>query len=445
MALVPRRRGREDNRIPYKEGNPSQPVPVVTARSYTPGHWGQTNQGSDNQSVMQAMLTAAPTLKGFLKRWYWNELETGSTEGTASYTLNTAPAGEQSFLSDLQWCYERGVKYIPMIMDKSFDTDSSNGANPLPAYMSTYAFSNNTGGYTTLRWQSYPRTRLKLLHEAILTQAAASGYGSALEGIATQETSIGLSNPTLTGATRVITAATAANPAVFTSSVAHTFAVNQLVTLASLAGGTWSGLNGTTARVASTPSTTTFTLTGVSGVGRGTYTASSGTGTSTGVGYSATIYADSYIEILTHLSSYAPTKRAFWFMNFISGGNSQIDRVISTVAPYKVVMAGPDLWPTSAQGDGLRDNIYPKYAAHKDEVPLGIGISVPSYTEQPTVENGDVTEDGAMSMEDVFLYGRDNLHIQYCFWMNRPTGTRNFPAHGAAVVAEYPTFNVESW
>ena len=90
-------------------------------------------------------------------------------------------------------------------------------------------------------------------------------------------------------------------------------------------------------------------------------------------------------------------------------------------------MGGPDCWPTSSS---LNNNTYPKYTTHQDTCPLFIGMSVPSYQE-------------GMPMQDVFEFARDTLHVNYIFWMWRPTGDLNYPTDGAAVIGANPTFNVE--
>jgi len=77
----------------------------------------------------------------------------------------------------------------------------------------------------------------------------------------------------------VLTAATAANPAVFTK-VAHGLSVGDWVYPSGFTGGTWTNLNGQYFIVGTVPTADTFTLTDlfgnvISGVGLGTWTAGS--------------------------------------------------------------------------------------------------------------------------------------------------------------------------
>jgi hypothetical protein len=328
---------------------------TVTAptRAYTPGHWVQFNSGTDSQSTMQTALNAAPTVKGCLKRYYWKELE--SSQGT--YTLS-------ELLSDLDWCHARGKKFIPMLVDKSFDTDSTNGANPLPSYLASQAVVNQTGGYTALKWTSPVVARFKALLQALKTQASARESYASLEGFATQETSLGLTDAQMRNN-----------------------------------------------------------------------------------GYTPEVFGDYYIDLITWAASTFPTKRTFWFFNFIASldgepGQPQIDRVITATKSLGLAAGGPDCWPTSGAGNALRNLTYPKYETHKNDCPLFVGMSVPSYTDQPLTIGGT----GAMPMADVFAYARDTLRVNYVWWMWRPTGGGNdFVQEGAAVIAANPTFNVESW
>lgn len=319
----------------------------------TPGHWVQFQAGDDSQSTMLTAYNANTAIKGVLKRFYWNELESGATEGAAVYNFT-------EILSDLAWCAARGLKYAFMIVDKTFTTDSSNGANPLPAYLAHKAlwYTGGDGGYMTLRWDTYVVARMKALISAAATAILGNANAATFEGIATQETAVGLSDTQLSSN-----------------------------------------------------------------------------------GYSAAIYADYYIELCSYISIALPNRRYFWFFNYISGGQAEIDRVITeSMAVGNMVAGGPDCWPTSAAGDALRRLTYPKYAAHKDEVGLHVGMSVPSY-QQPTAVGAATPP--YMSMNDVFLYARDTLHVNYVFWMWRATGTNNYPTHSVAAQTTHPTFNVE--
>jgi hypothetical protein len=166
-------------------------TPTSTTRAYRAGHWVQFNSGNDtlggSGTAGGLALAAAPTIKGVMKRYYWNELETGNTVLTASYTLTT-------LINDMEWCRERNLRFIPMLVDKTFDTDSTNGANPMPVYLQNKAVTNGTGGYTCLRWDSTVVTRFKALLTAIHAQTKDLACYVALEGVAFQETSLGLTD-----------------------------------------------------------------------------------------------------------------------------------------------------------------------------------------------------------------------------------------------------------
>lgn len=337
----------------------SATLAAAVARQYTPGHWIRLNSGNDDLATDGlAAYTAAPTAKGIVKAYYWFELEP-TTSGVYVWTELDA---------DIAWCAARGLKFIPMIVDKTFSTDSTHGANPLPAYLNTNAFRllNNDGGYTALKWLSGVSTPFKALLTTLKTHVSGGANYATLDGVALQETSLALTSAQLNA-------------------------------------------NGYT-----TPQ----------------------------------VLGDYYIDILDHCATTFPTKRANWFFNFIAsvngiGGQPQIDRVLSDPSILGTFWAGgPDIWPTTGpNGDGavLRDKTYPKYAAHQDDCPLFGGVSIPSYAQV------DFDGVGLLSMQDLLDWAVDNLFIQKVNWMYKPTGTQNFPTHGAAVIAANPSFNVETW
>jgi hypothetical protein len=81
----------------------------------------------------------------------------------------------------------------------------------------------------------------------------------------------------ITGSSETISAATATNPIAFTTSTTHGWSTGQSVALASLAGGTWNTLNGSTPTITVTGASA-FTI-AVDGSGLGVYTADTGTAT----------------------------------------------------------------------------------------------------------------------------------------------------------------------
>ncbi len=84
-----------------------------------------------------------------------------------------------------------------------------------------------------------------------------------------------------TTTTRTVSAATANNPGVFTTSTAHGYTTGDYITFSGMAGGSFGGFNGLTLQV-NVLSSTTFDC-GVNTTGFGTYTGSSGTVTKRGV------------------------------------------------------------------------------------------------------------------------------------------------------------------
>jgi len=148
--------------------------------SYAPGHWVSLFPKQDSQAIMADLLARAPHIKGFLKRWYWSDLEAGATAATATYRL----AGIQS---DLDWCWARGLRLIVMIQDKTFVME-----NPLPQYLAHKAVPNRGRGYTSLRWDPVVAARMTRLLVQISSRFK---NHSAFEGLGAEETA-----PSLTAA-----------------------------------------------------------------------------------------------------------------------------------------------------------------------------------------------------------------------------------------------------
>lgn len=405
-------------------GSASNPIlstgvtsPPAGAMQYTPFHWGWLLAGNRDQAQMDKMLAAAPTLVGFMTMFYFKQLCTAP--GTYNFT---------EYLQHLAYLKSKGKKSCIMLVDKSFDTDDTNGANPLPSHMATMAVTNNTGGYTAKRWDPAYVTEYKALVSALIAAVNASGNADAFEGYSTQETSLGLDNSVLDG--NVVSTgftATNANPAVF-SKTNHKYQTNQLATFSAGAGGTWSTKNGTKGLLTKIDDNK-FSIAGLDGSGLGTL--SGCTITTDSMNYSATILADMYIDLFAWTKPLAPTKRVFFTMNYITGGNSQVDRIIDEAKVYNNVwMGGPDILHNNSS---LNTQVYPRYATHKNDCPLFCRMSPPSY--------GEV----GISMQDQFELGRDELFLNAVFWCDANNGTtgNGFSDEGAKCIAANPVFNDE--
>lgn len=161
----------------------------------------------------------------------------------------------------------------------------------------------------------------------------------------------------------------------------------------------------------------------------------------TDTGYTASKYAQVYIENARHLQSAMPGKYYLFFTNHFTGGRDWIDTIINTCAPLGNFMAGgPDDWWTSSQGGGLRSDFYPRLLNHKDQCPIFIGMSPPSYDEQPQVIGGAVPP--YASMLSGAKYARDRIGARVIIWMRSSSAGNDFDPDGVDVIeSTMPTFN----
>lgn len=149
---------------------------TTTGRKFHVGHYIVLGRGADTQSIMADALR--PGVVGLVKRYTWRSLE------TAQGVYNFAEVK-----SDLAWCAAHGMRMIMIIEDKTFTLEK-----PGPAYLDKYDTRNRAGGYTVVRWNPTVVTRFNALTKAL---GVAFDKNANFEGIATQETALGLDSPVL--------------------------------------------------------------------------------------------------------------------------------------------------------------------------------------------------------------------------------------------------------
>lgn len=159
-------------------GSPEPQSLLTLAGNGNPGHYVSLEGNHASQADMTAIAAHVDSgVVGVQKRWMWSEIET-SKDG---YYFD-------GIISDLNHADSLGLKFIVFIVDKTFDSTK----HPVPNYIRNgFEAPNNPGGYSGARWKSYYRTRWDSLITAL---SGAIGTHSALEGIAFQETALGLLN-----------------------------------------------------------------------------------------------------------------------------------------------------------------------------------------------------------------------------------------------------------
>ncbi len=150
--------------------------PPPGGRKFHVGHWIVMGRGAASQALMQQAVQ--PGVVGVVKRYTWLSLE--PTQGDYQFA---------AVASDLAWAAANGMRLIMMIEDKTFVME-----RPNPPYLDAYTPRNRAGGYTMVRWAPTVVARFNALVKALGAQFDGN---SNFEGIATQETSLGLDGQTL--------------------------------------------------------------------------------------------------------------------------------------------------------------------------------------------------------------------------------------------------------
>ncbi len=112
-----------------------------------------------------------------------------------------------------------------------------------------------------------------------------------------------------------------------------------------------------------------------------------------------------------------------------------------------VIFAGPDILPyrTALNGD---TGVYKTHSQYYGIVPLGNSMQADSYRHHKNDldlrEEEPLPEEGYIPVEDIFLFGRDVLKLNYIFWSHNFVDKKvphNTFYDGIDVINKYPTFN----
>jgi hypothetical protein len=172
-------------------------------------------------------------------------------------------------------------------------------------------------------------------------------------------------------------------------------------------------------------------------------------------GYTPEKYRDALVGMLRSASQSLPTSRVFWYMNFLPGKQEYIADIANAVAGTGVVMGGPDILPDN---QALERRVYPFYEEFRGHLKLFGSMQNDSYRhphgggkvkggKQAAVSEGEQNgpgPEGYWSMEDLYAFARDRLHLDYIFWEYRteshPPGSHNW-SDAREVIARHPTLS----
>ena len=174
------------------------------------------------------------------------------------------------------------------------------------------------------------------------------------------------------------------------------------------------------------------------------------------IGYTPEAMRDGLTRLLIGSSKAFQRSQIFWFMNFLPMNNGYLNDVAQAVVPYHVVMGGPDILPYRG---GLK-RINPLYEKFSGKLKLFCSVQNDSYRHHKNDVSNDkkgawhrgekpIHPDGYLSMEEIFIYGRDTLHLNYIFWNYKTWKGTPYPGDpqqwtfkdALQVIRKYPVFN----
>ncbi len=160
-------------------------------------------------------------------------------------------------------------------------------------------------------------------------------------------------------------------------------------------------------------------------------------------------YTKALIETLRGLSKGMPNSNVFWYQNFLGDfevGSKYLRQIADSIVDYGIYLGGPDILPYRI---GIKSISYPMYEDYKDKFTLFCSVQDCSYKhhKNDTSLNVEETlpEEGYLTMEDIFKYGKDSLHLKYILWNyyydGIDKGHRSYD-DAIEVIKKYPTFNL---
>jgi hypothetical protein len=170
-------------------------------------------------------------------------------------------------------------------------------------------------------------------------------------------------------------------------------------------------------------------------------------------GYTPEKYRDALVKMLRNASDSLPSSRVFWYMNFLPGKQEYIADIARDVAGTGVVMGGPDILPDN---QALERRVYPFYEEFRGRMKLFGSMQNDSYrhphgggkvkgkSHGAAVQNVAVGPEGYWSMEDLYAFARDRLHLNYIFWEYRtarqPPDSHDW-SDAREVISRHPTLS----
>ena len=104
----------------------------------------------------------------------------------------------------------------------------------------------------------------------------------------------------------------------------------------------------------------------------------------------------------------------FWYQNFFVGNQAYIGSIANAVASKGVILGGPDVMPDNS---ALVTRTYPFYTQFDGRMHKFTQVEPMCY-EALHETSGYRTK--YWTMAELFKYARDNLNVNYMFWVRMP-------------------------
>jgi len=164
--------------------------------------------------------------------------------------------------------------------------------------------------------------------------------------------------------------------------------------------------------------------------------------------YTPEKYRDALIAMLTGVQQSMPRSHVFWYCNFMADDDGHLRQVADAIEAHGIFMGGPDILPFRRW---LSRMSYPMYEDYRDRLTLFCSAQDDSYKHHKddvrAGQRAPVHEEGYLTMEEIFLFARDTLHVKYLFWNYKyggeDKGERTYD-DAIEVIRKYPTFNTST-
>ena len=183
-----------------------------------------------------------------------------------------------------------------------------------------------------------------------------------------------------------------------------------------------------------------------------------GSNTVTTPAYDPVLFKEKIISLLNTASAALPKSNVFWYMNYMAPGYSDgkfLNNIITQeflgeigdlmASKENVIIGGPDIKPEDESLVKRAMPLYPRF--HENGSKLFGSFQNDSYREIHATATRSMYQTLYWTPLEMYVYGRDNFHVQYMFWNYKTWLTPGMPAgeyrweDAIPVIKANPVFN----